>query len=145
MNVTEIFVDSPEYPATVELRNKILRKPIGLVPHPSEFVGEDRQWHFAAYDEHDQLCGCVVLNPLDNGVVKLRQMAVAEHAQRQGIGSALIQFAEQTAADRNIHTIKMAARVSAIPFYQRLGYSTEGTDFIEVGIPHITMKKSLLS
>ena len=36
------------------------------------------------------------------------------------------------------------AREAAVPFYERLGYLSEGEPFDEVGLPHRAMRKRLV-
>ncbi|HRK60486.1 MAG TPA: GNAT family N-acetyltransferase, partial [Candidatus Kapabacteria bacterium] len=35
------------------------------------------------------------------------------------------------------------ARKNVVGFYEKLGYSTYGEEYVEVTIPHINMKKTL--
>ena len=39
--------------------------------------------------------------------------------------------------------IVLHARETALGFYQKLGYETEGDSFTEVGLPHSAMRKKL--
>jgi predicted GNAT family N-acyltransferase len=39
--------------------------------------------------------------------------------------------------------VYLAAQKHAVQFYQKLGFQTEGEDFVEVGIPHIMMRRHL--
>lgn len=73
----------------------------------------------------------------------MRQLAVTEHRQRKGIGSTLVVFSETYAKDLDFKEIILDARKTAIPFYERLGYKTQGEPFIQVTIPHMFMSKGL--
>ncbi len=64
----------------------------------------------------------------------------------QGIGAKLMQYAEQTAAEKlGAKEICMDAQKTAEGFYKKLGYETVSDDFAEAGIPHVKMKKRMLS
>jgi predicted GNAT family N-acyltransferase len=44
---------------------------------------------------------------------------------------------------RGDHALMLHAQQSAQGFYQRLGFAVQGEPFDEVGIPHVTMVRSL--
>ena len=77
----------------VNLRNEILRKPLGLSFTEEELEGEKDDILMGAFED-DRLLGCCVLTPMDAGSVRLRQMAVPKNMQGKGIGKALMIFAE---------------------------------------------------
>jgi predicted GNAT family N-acyltransferase len=52
-------------------------------------------------------------------------------------------FAENVARDRRYQKIIMHARISSIPFFDKLGYHVAGDPFIELTIPHVVMEKEL--
>jgi predicted GNAT family N-acyltransferase len=70
-------------------------------------------------------------------------MAVDETYQGKGIGTELMQKAEDDLRTRNIRTVMLNARLSAQGFYERLGYTATSGIFTEVTIPHVEMKKDL--
>jgi GNAT superfamily N-acetyltransferase len=135
---------SPEYQQMVQLRNDILRKPLGLRFSPDELEKEKDDILIGAFED-DRLLGCCMLINTDPGTVRLRQMAVHKNLQGKGIGRALMQFAENIARDRGYRKITMHARRSATGFYEKLGYVTTGGEFEEVTLPHVVMEKQLLT
>jgi len=132
------------YLDTVELRNAVLRRPLGLELTPGEMARETDSLHLACY-VGEQLAGCLVLRPVSATVVQMRQVAVAPERQRQGIGTALVAFAEAVAREHGYTEMMLHARASAVPFYLRLGYVERGEPFVEVTIPHREMAKVLAS
>lgn len=142
IKIQHIAFDSPLYRDCLELRNKILRIPLGLELSAQDLAEEDTQIHFAAL-ENDLLSACVTFKPVDQHRVKLRQMAVNKHQQGKGVGSALVRFAEGYVRALGFCKIELSARVEAAAFYERLGYSTEGEGFMELGIAHVKMTKSI--
>ena len=93
--------------------------------------------------EDDKILGCCLLTKVDAKTVRLRQMAVPNNLQGKGIGRALMIFAENIARDLGYKTLIMHARKTAIGFYEKLGYSKAGEEFVEVTIPHYVMEKAL--
>lgn len=131
-----------EYQQMVQLRNDILRKPLGLSFSPEELEKEKEEILIGAFEE-DKMLGCCMLITLDPGTVRLRQMAVLNNVQGKGIGRALMQFAENIARDRGFRKMTMHARQTAVGFYEKLGYRVSGDQFEEVSIPHYIMEKPL--
>lgn len=133
---------SKEYSQMLQLRKDILRKPLGLDFDPEELEKEKNEILIGAFEE-EKMLGCCMLIKYDAKTIRLRQMAVLNNLQGKGIGRALMQFAENIARDLGFRRITMHARKSAIGFYEKLGYSVTGEEFIEVTIPHFNMEKSL--
>ncbi len=133
---------SPLYEETVVLRDEILRKPLGLTFTPEQLGAEASDYHLACYDG-DQLLGCLILTPLAGDALKMRQVAVAEDAQRRGVGRAMVEFSEDFARRNGFREIVLNARETAAPFYDTLGYQRLGERFEEVTIPHWKMIKQL--
>ena len=138
----------PDYQEMVALRYAILREPLGLKFTEEELESEKEDLLVGGFGGVDPassfLLGCFVLRPGDAGWVRLRQMAVREDFRGKGIGSALLRYAEELALQRGFHTLMLHARQGASRFYLASGYQPAGQPFLEVGIPHIEMRKSLL-
>ena len=134
---------SKEYSEMVELRYQILRKPLGL-DFSEEYLSKQKSDYLCVCEEDTKTIGACILTPIDNNIIQLRQMAVADNYQSKGIGKMLITFAEQTATDNGFNKITLHARKTAVPFYEKLGYSIVGDEFTEVDIPHYEMEKSFI-
>jgi len=131
-----------EYLQMVNLRNEILRKPLGLSFDDAELEREKEDILIGAFED-DRILGCCLLTRMDANSVRLRQMAVPGSMQGKGVGRALMIFAENIARDLGYRKLCMHARKTAVGFYQKLGYSVSGSEFEEVTIPHYVMEKSL--
>lgn len=140
--IRPIHHGSADYAAAVNLRRARLRTPLGLDFTSAQLASEAGDIHLAAF-EGDVLVGTLILSPYDGHTLKLRQMAVDDAVQGQGIGGKLLKAAEaETLADNKMRII-LAARLTAQPFYTRNGYRAVGAVFEEVTIPHIMMEKTL--
>lgn len=133
---------SADYLETVALRDDVLRRPLGLVFTPEQLGAEAADIHLAAYLD-DALVACLILVPLANGEIKMRQVAVRHDLQSKGIGRSLVEESERIARERGFQHMILNARQTAVPFYERLGYTTIGPEFLEVTIPHRRMERSL--
>ena len=142
MEFIEIEWNSNLYCLEIELRDRLLRAPLGLTFSSEQLEAESAELHFALVDDA-QVRACAVIVPMSHGEAKLRQMVVHENHQRQGLGSKLIREIEIALCKRGFKAIQLNAREQAVPFYKRLGYQTAGDRFMEVGIGHWKMHREL--
>jgi predicted N-acetyltransferase YhbS len=133
---------SPEYAEMVGLRYRILRQPLGLTFSEEQLSAEASDIHIAALAV-GEVIGCLVLTPITEDVVQMRQVAVEERYQGQGIGTRLVAYAEQVAQHAGYRKMLLHARETVVPFYLRLEYAVEGETFLEVTLPHRQMAKEL--
>ena len=140
MTFLEIPYGSESYQAEYALRHEVLRVPIGLSLHDENLSHERDQLHFGLFED-GKLVACVIAVLLLPNEAKIRQMAVSPEHQGQGCGRRIIEDLEQHLASRGVTHFSMHARMSAVGFYEKLGYTRIGKEFPEVGIPHIRMEK----
>ena len=133
---------SSDYQKMINLRDLILRKPLGLGFSPAELEEEKENMMIGAFEDEDIL-GCCMLVEENSRTIRLRQMAVLNNLQGKGIGRAIMNFAENIARDRGYKVLSMHARKNAIGFYEKMGYKVSGDEFTEVTIPHFLMEKNL--
>ena len=133
---------SPEYELALELRNRILRKPLGLEFTEEELKKDEADIHFGLFD-NEQITACLTLTKTPNKRMKMRQVAVDDSLQGKGLGRTLSTAAEKYALENCFEVMFCNARKTAVPFYQKLGYNIVGNEFIEVNIPHFMMEKRL--
>ena len=138
----EIPFGSPEYAASLALREAVLRKPLGLVWTAEELAKEKASVHVGCFRD-DELAGALVLTPEDGGTVRMRLVAVTPMHQGQGVGSALVACAEDVAKRLGYHRMVARARETAVPFYRKHGYRVEDETFVQVGLPHRVVWKKL--
>jgi predicted GNAT family N-acyltransferase len=142
MALKQIDHGSKEYQQMVTLRMDILRKPLGLGFTSEELAKEKDDILIGAFDE-DKILACCLLTQIDNATIKLRQMAVHNNVQGKGIGASMMSFAETVARDRGYKKLMMHARNTAIGFYEKFDFKVNGSEFIEVNVPHHVMEKKL--
>lgn len=139
-----IEYQSADYNQMLGLRTKILREPLGLI-----FTEED-----LAQDKHDillalcssdtnKMIACCILAPVNDRIVKLRQMAVDNTDQGVGLGTSMLSFAEYIAEREGFEKIELHARKVAVGFYQKYDYKIVGEEFTEVGLLHFGMEKRI--
>lgn len=134
---------SPAYDEALRLRYKVLREPLGLEYTVEQLEEESEQFHFGFFSTIDHLTGVLTMQAVNTDIVKMRQVAVDDSSQKHGIGSQLVEYAETWAKLAGFKKIELHARDIAMPFYERLNYKIIGEPFIEVGIKHYAMYKTL--
>jgi predicted GNAT family N-acyltransferase len=77
------------------------------------------------------------------GVVLLGRLAVLRPARGTGLGAALVRAIEDEGRALGATELELHAQIHALGFYERLGYVAEGPEYLDGGIPHRTMTRSL--
>ena len=105
-------------------------------------VPEELEW------DNDDDSSTHFLTTVDNNAIatarltadgQIGRMAVLAEYRNQGIGCKLLQFVLHHAASLNLKQVYLHAQVSAIPFYEKQGFTAFGNIFYEANIPHREM------
>lgn len=139
----KIDFKSTYYESECALRDEVLRRPLGLSLYDEDLSVESEQLHFGLFDAADVLRACVIAVPVSVLEVKIRQMAVQNGCQGQGLGRRILHDLEEVLAKQGIVRFSLHARKSAIGFYEKLAYAVADDEFVEVGVPHVKMCKVL--
>ena len=118
------------------------------------FIDEQRVPADLERDAHDDTADHVVLLAGDvavatgrvrlvDGVAKVERVAVDRALRGTGLGRRIMEALEARAVRLGATTVKLAAQVSAIAFYERLGYVAYDPPFMDAGIEHRWMRKRL--
>ena len=140
--IIEALLGSDLYRQSLRLREAILRRPLGLMLTEEELADDALRQHFCAIS-YGVVIGTVSLKPLDEGTLRLKQMAVAENRRREGIGARLLAYAEDWARGAGFLLMVLNARISSESFYARFNYVAEAEPFDENTVRHIKMTKRL--
>jgi predicted GNAT family N-acyltransferase len=115
---------------------------LGLEFSKEELEAEVADLHIVL-EEAGHVVACLVLSPKSETQIKMRQVAVEETLRGQGIGAEMVRFSEKVAREHGFTEMVLNARENVVPFYKKLGYVVEGERFMEVTIPHFSMRKRL--
>ena len=119
-----VFVDEQSVPLELELDD---RDPLCV--------------HLVAYDDSGAPVGTGRLD-VDYGG-KIGRVAVLGRARRRGVGTALMSRLHELAASAGLGSVWCNAQISALAFYEELGYRSVGERFDEAGIEHVRMERGL--
>lgn len=84
-----------------------------------------------------------LLRDEEPGVSKIGRMAVHRALRGTRLGHDIVSALTQAASQRGDRALVLHAQRSAEGFYARLGFEVRGEPYEEVGIPHVTMVRSL--
>lgn len=106
------------------------------VPLELEWDGRDAEaLHLLAEDRHGQPVGTGRLLPDGH----IGRMAVLAGWRGRGVGTALLRRLMELGLAQGHRRLVLAAQLTAVPFYQRLGFEPVGEVFQDAGIPHRRM------
>lgn len=79
-----------------------------------------------------------------DGAARIERVCVARAFRGTGLGAALTRHALALAATLpGVTEAKLGAQVPVIGFYERLGFTAHGPDYLDAGIPHREMTRPL--
>ncbi len=100
------------------------------------FIAEDP---LAEDSAHGSTVGCVRLLPTG----QISRLSVLESRRTEGVGRALLETAIDEARSQGLREVFLHAQTHATSFYEAAGFSVDGGIFMEAGIPHRLMVKTL--
>ena len=108
------------------------------VPEELEWDGLDEGCqHLLALDNNNKAIGTGRL--CEHG--HIGRMAVIKDWRGKGVGGALLKKLIDTAQKTGTLKLVLNAQISAAGFYARYGFSAEGDEFMDAGIPHLRMTR----
>ncbi|MHC5376519.1 GNAT family N-acetyltransferase [Listeria welshimeri] len=78
-----------------------------------------------------------------DGYGKVERICTQKIARGTGSGRRIMEAIEKEAEKRGLKTLKLGAQLTAIPFYEKLGYETCSEIFLDANIEHKEMKKNI--
>ncbi len=132
-----------ELHAAMDLRYQVFCLEQG-VPRREERDGRDgnsKALHLVAVAGSEVLGTCRLV--FAGRTVQFSRLAVRTSSRRRGIATALLEEAERETRAGGADRIVLHAQTYALPLYEGAGYETRGPRFVEAGIEHIAMEKTL--
>lgn len=120
-----VFVDEQKVPPNLEIDEH-----------------EDEAAHFVLYDDTDKPIGAGRCRDVE-GKIKVERIAVLSEARKKGAGQLIMDAIEDHARKNGYNVLKLNSQTHAEHFYNKLGYETVSDEFMDAGIPHVTMTKHI--
>jgi predicted GNAT family N-acyltransferase len=116
-----VFVDEQGVPPEIELDEM-----------------DEKSLHAVAFDEGKAVATGRLLPDGHIG-----RMAVLKDRRGRGIGGQILDRLVDRARSRGEREVILSAQVHATAFYRRHGFVEEGAEYLDAGIPHRQMRRSL--
>ena len=113
------------------------------VPVEEELDEADATATHAVALHQGQVIGTGRLVVRDEATAQIGRMAVRQPWRRHGVGGLILQSLEEEARAQGLALAVLHAQEYVKSFYAGHGYAEHGETFLEVGIPHIEMRKQL--
>ena len=116
------------------------------------FIAEQSVPRDIEWDEHDAVSRHVIARDGDGGAIgtgrllpdgHIGRMAVHADWRGKGVGRALLERLLEEARPLDHRHLALHAQTHASGFYRRFGFVEEGPEFMEAGIPHRIMVRSV--
>jgi predicted GNAT family N-acyltransferase len=131
-----------ELRAALELRRRVFCDEQGVSPAADRDGHDLEAIHVVAVEDGGEVVGtCRLL--FRGQIARLGRLAVERSARRRGIGAAILGAAADVARTAGATEIDLHAQTYALDLYRNEGYRQRGEEFVEEGIPHVAMRKSL--
>lgn len=131
-----------EREAAIALRFEVFVVEQG-VPPELERDGEDATaTHVIAIDPDGAIVATYRITA-DGETVKVGRLVVAARARRRGIAAALLADAEARARSGGARRLVLSAQTYATQLYAGAGYVASGDVYLDAGIEHIWMERTL--
>ena len=121
----QVFVDEQGIPAELEIDDL-----------------DGIAWHAVAWAD-DVPIGTARLVSKDATHVKVGRVAVLPSHRRQGVATRLIELLLELARRQGFQQAELASQIEAMPVYEKLGFVAHGPYFLDAGLPHRLMRRTI--
>lgn len=133
--------DDAEIAAALALREEVFCGEQGVSLAEERDGRDEEALHLVVVDNGVVVATCRLL--VEGTTVKLGRMAVSRTRRGLGLARALITEAETRARALGAERMVLAAQLNAQALYDRAGYDAYGDVFLDAGIEHVMMAKTL--
>lgn len=103
---------------------------------------EEESIHFIGYEENNVVAASRLR--FEDGYGKLERICVLKAYRGKSYGKKIIEQMENEISKNGYSNAKLHAQTHAKEFYEQLGYNVVSDEFMDAGIPHVTMTKQLI-
>lgn len=137
-----------ELQTCLQIRREVFIEEQGVAKNLELDGLEDQCEHFIAFlhgegDSAQPAVGTARLFIDVDGVAKAQRVAVLAGVRGRGVGRIIMEAIEEAVGAHGLERLVLGAQMSAVPFYEGLGYATYGDVFDDAGIRHLMMAKTL--
>jgi len=138
----KLVASDRELKEAIEVRKKVFVEEQG-VPEDLELDGLDGQALHMVVKDGERVIGTARVMFLPDRQAKIERMAILKSVRRKGIGRRIISFLNKELKNKQVKQVILHSQYSAVGFYKSCGFEESGLPFLEAGIKHIKMQRSL--
>lgn len=143
VEIVEYRVESGDWvtlgAAAMTVRERVFIKEQGVPAEIERDANDATSRHVVAFGPNDEVIGTGRL--LSDGHVG--RLAVLKKWRSKGVGAALFERLLELAREAGMQHLELNAQTPVAGFYARYGFVTQGAEFYEAGLPHITMARAV--
>ena len=132
-----------EFERYYHFRWQLLREPLNLPLGSEQDEHEAVSFHSLAINSEGDIVGVGRISPEHDQQMRIRYMAVASQYRSQGIGSLIVQKLLQYAETNEVAKCWLHARIGAVTFYEKNGFSVVKSIETDIAVPHMLMEINL--
>lgn len=137
------IVETPiEKEHAFDVRRKVFVDEQGVPMHIEMDEFDDSAVHFVGYNLEQPITAARI-REIESGIGKIERVCVLPEFRGQHVGVLMMNEMESYARTAGLFTLKLNSQSYAIPFYEKLGYEVSSPEFMDAGIPHRAMTKTL--
>ncbi|MDT6981176.1 GNAT family N-acetyltransferase [Levilactobacillus zymae] len=130
---------NPCYQDAVGIRRRVFIDEQGIDPQDELDGTDEDKMHYVGYVD-DRPVTTARIDMLAGNRVKIQRVATMAADRQRGYAGALIKQIIADAQKSDVAHIELDAQLTALAFYQDLGFVAIGEPFVEAGIQHKTMR-----
>jgi predicted GNAT family N-acyltransferase len=140
LTLQQVPFTAPEFDHCFQLRLAVFVQEQNVPLEHERDEHDPAALHFLVSEDGIALGTARVVLKNAGATAKIGRVAVAKSARGRGIGAALMRHIETAVPATEF---LLDAQTHALQFYERLGYRADGAAFMEAGIPHRHMRKTV--
>lgn len=135
-----ITADDSRFDDVKRIRTTVFTNEQGAVSG-EEFDSYDNDADFALVvdDDNGTIAGTGRVALVDNGC-KIGRIAILKEYRGNHLGDMLVKALVKKAYSKGAKSVFVDSQLHAIPFYEKIGFTTCGEQIVDRGLPHIPMK-----
>jgi predicted GNAT family N-acyltransferase len=141
-----VVASAGDWPEVAALRTRVFVHEQGVPAEIEQDAEDATAVHVLSRCLSGDLTGQVVATGrllVRGGSAVIGRMAADSAVRGQGYGSAVLAELHREAVRRGVTEVELHAQLPARRFYERAGYTAVGEEYLEAGIPHVTMVRRL--
>ncbi|QDQ01448.1 GNAT family N-acetyltransferase [Lysinibacillus fusiformis] len=138
----KIVESKKEHDDAFAVRKQVFVEEQGVPLHLECDAEDATATHFIMYDDYEPV-GAARLRGIENDTAKIERVCILQSQRGKKLGALIMKEMEKHAISVKKKKLKLHAQSYAIPFYEKLGYTVTSPEFMDAGIPHRAMEKTI--